>query len=370
MFRIRFLIVIAALALTIASGVSAQDMSITYRLSYFAAEDADGIQQVYQLFMDGQSVPRQLTQAEVDVQTFGVAYDSLAIAYISGGALWLQPTHTDSPERLAEVGAEQIFGGPIFSQDGSYIAYPNDGVWLYDLAERSTEQILANVPFDAMGSAAEFRIYTPNVFVPGTDGRAEKLILDVGVWEWQTPGVYDLATGELQLLDGTIHTQLLPLSDGRALLYGNGGVAGEFALHLAESLDDINDYTRVLVFAELTDQTLFADGAVEISPGVVRITGLTLSLTPDVTNGFTFVYDVNNDAVGEIQMLELASGEKNMNTNMWNLSPDGRYLSVYLNALWTETGSIYGGLRLIDLTTGETDDRWFPETVGPFHWQP
>jgi hypothetical protein len=208
-----------------------------------------------------------------------------------------------------------VLGSPVWSHDGQYIAYADNGVWLVGLGTRETRQLLADVPLEASASnAGEYRIYQPELFVAGADGKAEKLIVDVGVWEWNTVGVYDLASGKLQELEGQLHTSLLPLFDGRVLLYGNGGVAGEFALHMAERLGDINTYTEALSFSSLTDATLFT------VPG--------------------------------------------------RLSPDGRLVSVYLNALWTDAGSIYGSFELLDLDARETVAGEFPETVGVFRWQP
>jgi hypothetical protein len=43
---------------------------------------------------------------------------------------------------------------------------------------------------------------------------------------------------------------------------------------------------------------------------------------------------------------------------------------VYNDALWTDSGSLYGRVALIDLETGETLDVELPETVGLVHWRP
>lgn len=343
-------------------------------LSYFLASDADGVQQVYQLLLDGQSAPRQLTRAASDVRAFGAAYDGLSVAYISGGKLWLQPIHTDEAEALADISAEQFFASPVYSQDGQYIAYADNGVWLLDLGTRETQQVLADVPLEPSGSnMADYRIYRPEVFVPGVDGAASKLIVDIGIWEWNTAGVYDLATGALQVLEGQLHTDLLPLSGGGALLYGNGGVAGEFALHLADSLDDINTYTRIVDFAALTgapaEWPLFAEQAVEIVPGVVRVFGSTFGATPDEVNSFTFDYDLTAEAAGSVTIVTLSRGSQG-STVAGDLSPDGRLLPVYQDAAWGETGGLTGALELRDLLTGEMIAAAFPDTVGQFAWQP
>jgi hypothetical protein len=327
------------------------------------------VQQVYQYLLDGQSEPRQITHADSDVITFDAAYDGLGIAYISDGQLWLQSIHTDEPEAVAAVSATQFFSSPVWSQDGQYIAYADNGVWLMDLGTRETRQLLADVPLEPSASnAGEYRIYQPELFVTDTDGKAAQLIVDVGVWEWNTVGVYDLASGELQELEGQLHTSLLPLSDGRVLLYGNGGVAGEFALHMADSLEDINTYSQVLSFSSLTDATLFAEQAVEISPGVVRVFGPAIATDSEDANAFYFDFDAEAGTADTVNFLTLAGSDESGNTVAGRLSPDGSLVPVYLNALWTDAGSIYGEFELLDMETGETVAGEFPETVSIFRW--
>ncbi|MCZ7542432.1 MAG: hypothetical protein M5R40_02325 [Anaerolineae bacterium] len=90
----------------------AQEDEPAPQIAYYLAADADGVQQVYQHLLDGQSAPRQLTRAESDVITFNAAHDGLSVVYISGGQLWLQPIHTDAPEALAPVGASHILRQP------------------------------------------------------------------------------------------------------------------------------------------------------------------------------------------------------------------------------------------------------------------
>jgi hypothetical protein len=359
----------ALLAFIVVTTAFAQDTTEVPPVSYYLAADANGVQQVYQLVLDGEYQARPITYAESDVITFSPAYDGLGVAYISDGQLWLQSLHTEAPEAVVSVGATQFFSTPVWSQEGQYIAYADNGVWLLDLGTRETRQLLADVPLEEGASnAGEFRIYQPEMFVLGEDGTAEKLIVDVGVWEWNTVGVYDLASGELQELENQIHTDLLPLSDGRVLLYGNGGVGGEFALHMADSLEDINTYTRVLDFAALTDQTLFAEQAVEIEPGVVRVFGSTISPTPDEVSAFYFDFDATTGEADNVNFIPLSEGSTG-NTVAGQLSPDGSIVPVHLSALWTDAGSIYGELNLVELATGETVAQEFPEVVGLFRWQ-
>lgn len=345
---------------------------------YYIAADADGIDQVYQQKLGGQNEPRQITTAEEDVLTFGAAYDGLGIAYISAGRLWLQSVHTEEAEAVAEVTAERFFSSPVFSQDGNYLAYADNGVWLMDLSTRETEPILQDVPVAEDGSnMAEYRLYTPKQFVADPDGSITHLVVDAGVWEWNTDALYDLSTGDVQILGDEeptqqFHTDILPLSDGRVLLYGNGGVGGEPNLHLADSLEDINTYAEVLDFSTISDATLFANQAVEIEPGIVRIFGPAADPRADVAALTVFWLDVNvnEGTASEVSLLTLTDGSETGSDIAGELSPDGSLLAVYEDAQFAEAGPIYGRLSVVELATGETSADTFPETVGIFHFQP
>jgi hypothetical protein len=85
---------------------------------------------------------------------------------------------------------------------------------------------------------------------------------------------------------------------------------------------------------------------------------------------FYFDYDVMADTAGTVSFLTLAGGEESQNTVPGNLSPDGSIVPVYLNALWTDSGSIYGQFELVNLDARETIAAEFPATVGVFRWQP
>jgi hypothetical protein len=339
------------------------------QIGYFLTADENGIQQVWQQVFDG-SKARQITTAEGDVLSFGAALDGLSVAYISDGQLWLQPIHTETPEALAEITAEQFFSAPVFSEDNQYIAYADNGVWLLDLDTRETRQLLVDVPVAADGSnMAEYRIYRPEMFVLDEAGKADKLIVDVGVWEWNSAGVYDLETGDLQELEGQIHTRLLPLSNGKVLVYGNSGFAGEFGLHMADSVEDINDYQEALNFRSLTENTLYAEQAVEIEPGIVRVFGQALGEDPMAATVFYFDYNVETGEATPVNFVTVAEADENNYTLPGKLSPDGDLLPVFLDTIFSDQGGFQARLALFDLTAGEPLDLPLPELVGQFEWQ-
>ncbi len=363
-------IAVLMLMLALAGSVAAGDMGPVNRLVYFLAADADGVQQVYQLLLDGQSEPRQITSGSGDVLSYGVAYDGLSIAYIRDGQLWLQPIHDSAAEALTPLGAAPYFGAPVYSVDGDYIAYADNGVWLFDLANRTTRQLLENVPINPDGSnMAEMRSFLPERFIRDATGKETKLLVDVGVWEWNTAGVVDLASGTLTLLEGQDHISLLPLYGERVLVYGNSALDGAFALHLAQNLDEINAYDEVLKFSDVTDATLYAEQAVEIHPGTVRVVGTSLGADPAIPTAFRLDVNLMEATHTAVTLFTLPTSQTG-STLLAALSPDGAILPVYQDALWSPTGGVNGRVLLFDVMTGKTLDVALPEMVGQFRWQP
>mgnify|MGYP001367540822 CR=1 FL=1 len=358
---------IAALAVTVAS---AQDTGDVVRTFYYIAADANGVQQIFQHNIGGDEQARQVTFAGEDIITYGAAYDGLSIAYVSGGQLWLQPIHSDDAEALAPLSAEQFFSGPIYSQDGDYIAYADNGIHLVELATRETRLILADVPLNSDGTnMGEMRLYTPDQFVRGADGREDKLIVKVGIWEWQTAGILDLSSGALSVLEPQIHTRALAIYGGKVLLYGNGGIAGEMSLELVEGYENLNDYTKVVSFADITFDSLFAEQAIEIHPGTVRIFGTALVTPMERSYAFFFDADLMNGTVSNYTLLPLTE-DTTINVTAGEMSPDGAIVPLYVNAMYTDSGTIYGQVILIDLAGGGVLNIQFPETVSVLRWQP
>jgi hypothetical protein len=363
--------ILAVLAmLTLITGVQAQE--VEPQIAYYLAADAEDVQQVYQLVMYVESQAQQLTNAENDVITFGVSDDSQSIAYISDGQLWLQPTDSEQPEALTELDSERFFSDPVFSHENQFIAYADNGVWLFDLQTREKHQILEDIEPDPNASnAEEVRVYRPKDFVLGEDEKAEYLVVDVGVWEANTVGVYDLGSDEFQELQGLTHTDLLPLSDGRVLLYGSSPVGfGSGTLNIAD-VQDINTSTEVFELLPIDDNPLFAEQAVEIEPGIVRVFGTIFGqgLTPDENHYFYFDFDVETSQAGDVNIITPGSSEESQNTAPGDLSPDGRLLPFYLNVQLTDFGKFYGQLKLVDVTEVEAIEVELPQTVGIVRWQ-
>lgn len=368
---LRYIGALTAMLLSLPAGITAgaQDSGPTTRSLYYLGPDGDGITQVFQYVLGGDDEPRQITSADSDVRAYGASHDGLSVAYVAGDQLWLQPIDAESAEALAPVTDIHFASGPVFDPDDAYIAYANDGVWLFDLTARETVQLLKDVPLDANGSnMPDFRLYEPAQFVRDADGAVSGLIVNVGVWEWQTPGIYDLEAGELTLLEGQVHTRALPLSSGKLLLYGNGGVAGEMSLSLVDGIESFDDRRVIVDFADVSSFTLFAEKAVEIQPDTVRVVGSALIPPGDSHTAFVFDVSLTDNTVSDPILLTLGE-DPSVNVVAGAISPDGALMAVYTNATYTPTGAISGTLSLIDLTTGEIIESGLPDEVSTLAWQ-
>jgi hypothetical protein len=366
----RFIVLVFGLILLISGAAQAQDNSGVTRTAYYLAADTFGVQQVYQLMLGTESVSQPITTANQDVLTFGVSPDGRTVAYVSAEQLWLQSSDSTGPEAVIPVTATRFLGSPVFDPNGQYLAYPDHGVWVMDLATRETRQILEDTPLEiAQSTGAEFRLQWPAQFVSDAEGQPTHLMVKMVTWEWGTVGVYALATGDFAVLEGREHYQALPLSDARVLLYGNGGIAGLPALHIADDLMRINDSVPTLQFSDFTDEVLFATQAVEYAPGKLRIIGQTISTTPNELYGFTFDYDVTAGLIAPVRWLTFSDAASQL-AQEGPLSPDGALLPVYQDVSWNEHGGISGRMTMLDVATGEMVPLTLPDTVSIFRWQP
>jgi hypothetical protein len=351
---IRFLLLLlAVMAVGIPAGliVSAQPISGA-DLYYIAANS--GAPQVWRLPADGIS-PAVVTQAPSGVVDFAVTADGAQIAYTSGGYLWLQNTANGQPMQL--IGINSSRGArPVFSPDGTLLAFVDGGVWVMGTDGSDPRMIVRSVELDATASnMGDIRVYEPYAFT--RDGRA--LIVSIAVWEGVTVGIADLESGELQEVERDVHHRLLELADGRLLVYGNGGVAGEFDVQIASRADITN---RQTVFDLLTfdiDVPLFVDQAVEIAPGIVRLIGMTISSPNEgaYTQAFAFDLDVNSGSVrGDLRTFDLGSTDPMANMTLERIAPDGRALPHLVDVEYRqdldEIGIAYGRVFITDLESG------------------
>lgn len=347
------LLLLAVLAVSIpASSIASAQPVSSADLLYIAANS--GAPQVWRLPADGSS-PVVVTQAPSGIVDFDVTADGTQIAYTSGGYLWLQNVANGQPMQLIGMNSDRG-ARPVFSPDGTQLAFADGGVWVMGTDGSDPRMIVRSVELDAAASnMGDVRVYEPYAFT--RDGRA--LIVSIAVWEGVTAGIADLESGELQEVERDVHHRLLELADGRLLVYGNGGVSGEFDVQIASRADITNRQTVFDLLSFDVDVPLFVDQAVEIAPGVVRVIGMTISSPNEgaYTQAFTFDLDVNSGSVrANLRTFDLGSTDPMVNMTLERVAPDGRALPHLVDVEYRqdldETGIAYGRVYITDLESG------------------
>lgn len=346
----------------VASDASATEMPHTL---YYIAADQDGVQQVFRQTLDGRDIQEQLTHAETDVLTYGLSEQSEEIAYISGSELWLQAIGAADAQPIAALQHDMYLGEPVFGVNDNYIAYPDGSVWLINRLTGETRQIVAGTVYDG---SSDYRVYAPEAFVADAGGTNVKLTLDLSYHETDTSAAYNFETGAVNDIYGMPGTDLLPLSTGGALIYGNIGVAGAEQLFIAPNLDNLDDYTVLVDNKDLTDDELFADQARELALGHVRVFGSVWLRQTEILEAFYFDVDVTTGETGELQLVTV-SDDLPEYRETGPLSPDGQMVLYYGDSGWNPTRGIYGKPILIDLMTGDKFEANLPDTISMAHWR-
>ena len=361
---------IAALAATMilaTAPLAAQSSTESPYVLYYHAMDTSREPQIFRYSPD-EGEPRQVTHEQGGVRDFDISADGSSIAYIQGDHLWLSPIDGSAPEKLSRA-----TGYPGFSHDGEYIVYADSypgTIWLYNRNTRETRQILADIDVeDGYSHPDTFRKYKPDQFVLDSSGRATGLIIQIHGWGWKSVGVYDLESGELQELLSTPHIHALPLSDGRMLFYDKvfESPTESAVMHIAENLTDINATRELFSANRLTDNYVSIDAAIELRPGVVRISGVTADASHAFSGGSVYFLDIDL-ATGVAGDLHLVGAPRPDSIEIESLSPDGRLLLLHLNPITTSLGVIYQGSELLDLETGQTVGQ-FQANAYRFTWR-
>jgi dipeptidyl aminopeptidase/acylaminoacyl peptidase len=335
---------------------------------YFISADENRILQVWRLADDG-TTAAPLTTAAESVVDYAISPDGTQLAYTSGQKLWLQTP--DETLEIASLSRERRPGRPVFNEDGSQLAYANGGLWLYDLASEESQLLYEDNPYRReMTDVAPVRYYSPVQFVD------DRLIVRIGLWEGHGPGVYDFESGAVEELKRFRPSDLLMLSDGRVLVYGNNEVWGDQNLAIAPSLDDINRSEVLVDLVALSpDAPLFVDDVIEIAPGIVRVMGSTYNLEGP-TELPLFYFDLDTET-GELSAdgivgYTYATSDEDMLVWQGPPSPDAQFIVQYLN-MGVDTdlnpnGIIFGELIFYNLLTGETVTPDLPNRVALFQW--
>lgn len=364
-----FTAALAAAALTIlvialvSTTASATEMPPTL---YYITPDADGIWQVFRQTLDGRGQQEQITHAADDVITYGLSERGDEIAYITSGELWLQTIGADDAQSIAVLKHDFYLGAPVFGVNDNVIAYPDDGVWLINRLTGETTQIVFGTVYDG---GEDYRLYAPEAFVADAGGANIRLTMDLSISGDDTSAAYNFDTGAVNEIEGMPGTDLLPLSTGGALIYRNIGVAGAEKLFFAPDLDNLDDYSVLVDFEDLTEHELYADQAHELALGHVRVFGSAWFRPENTVEAFYFDIDVTTGETGEVQFITV-SDDLPENWAIGPLSPDGLLVLFYANEDWrAPNGGFHGEPILIDLMTGDQFEADLPGTIGMAVWR-
>lgn len=193
---------------------------------YFLTSDTNGIQQVWRLPRDG-SLPELVTTAEVDITLYTVAPGQNAVAYVSGGQVWLQTLRSAETVALAEIGTHEV-RFITFSPNGQQIAYntlgsaddPVGGIWLVSNKGGDAELVLKSGGADAAAPGMP-----PFYREPQFAQNLNALLAVEAQSELTSYIIFDLNTKEA-LNIGNYDTAMW-LNNGRILAYGNGVGIGD-----------------------------------------------------------------------------------------------------------------------------------------------
>ena len=333
---------------------------------YYITPDADGVWQVFRQTLDGRGQQEQITDAADDVITYGLSERGEEIAYITSGELWLQTIGADDAQSIAALKHDFDLGAPVFGVNDNLIAYPDDGVWLFDRSTGETTQIVFGTVYDG---GEKYRLYAPEAFVADAGGANVILTIDLAASGADTSAAYNFDTGALNEIVGVPGTNLLPLSTGGALIYRNIGIAGEKILFIASDLDNLDDYSVLVDYKDLTEYVLYADQARELALGHVRVFGSVWFRPEDIVEAFYFDVDVTTGETGELQLITI-SDDLPRNWAVGPLSPDGQMVLLYANEDYRPpSGGFHGEPILIDLMTGDQFEAGLPDDIGMAVWR-
>lgn len=356
-------------------GTQAQSGEPDLQTAFFIAPALDGIPQIFRTTIGStDNENEQISFADKAVQTFGVAPDGVTIAYISDAKLWLQRIGADEAEMLTAFDSDSLFSMPIFSANSQTLAYASEtGAWVMNLETRESNRILENQPFNAVDGT--FIFHEPRLFVPNSDAEITKLIVEVIEPAASLPagvsvGIYDLKDETLKIVAEGQYAHLLPVSDGSALLYTTTSLTEhQETLTWFYNLDAPDENISLFNLNTMDESIVIAQHAVEISPGIIRVSGIAAIDAEDISHAFYLDIDLKLQSLSDIVYLQLEQPGILQNA-VRELSPDGRFLFIYSPANWGQDGVLSGSVFVYDLEQEKLVDTDLPAVVSQFTWGP
>ena len=154
---------------------------------YYLSDTSDG--QIWRMDIDGHTTT-QLTQESGGVSSFEINTLDNKLAYINNYQLILFDPISGNRQLLVTGDENESPHNPVFSSNGSTLAYGMSGIHFYDLTSGEDHLILVDNP---TMNASERRIYSPRAWSPDDT----KLAVSIGYWEWGGSGIISTSDGSL-----------------------------------------------------------------------------------------------------------------------------------------------------------------------------
>lgn len=190
---------------------------------YFLNNDNAGLLQVFRIESDGKTI-RQITFEPAAVDTYDVSPKDGSIAYSSNNQLLLVDAGGAGRRMLVDGGPVDDnnrftngVGTPVWSPDGSAIAFSHGGLNFYVLSTGAVNKVLENQIDNSAGFPVVRELYAPSKYSP--DGG--KLLINIGFYEGGTFGIYSIASNTLVRFNraegGTVCCNAYWVPDGSGL---------------------------------------------------------------------------------------------------------------------------------------------------------
>lgn len=171
---------------------------------YYLAADSAAVEQVWYLDVDGKTT-RQITHSEKAVSAYDISTANGLLAYISDNTLYVQASADEAPLRILQDKPRDdtldfwyqlnAIDDPVWSHDGSRLAFYHGGLNLFTPADGSIQTLLEN-NLGTNTYHTDFEGYAPLAWSPDDT----RLVLSVNRYEGGPMGLYSVSDGSLKIV--------------------------------------------------------------------------------------------------------------------------------------------------------------------------